>query len=381
MVGARYSLDHPRTGAPLFTPGASRPGSPVRRAGVGRTCSRYLGIVISPHVRNLRDKVGHDLLVLPSAAVLPRDDAGRILLVRQIDTENWATIGGAVEPDESPHDCAVREAKEEAGVTVELGNILGVFGGPEYRATYPNGDESAYVVTVFDATVIKGIPRPDGDETSEAGWFRPEELPLGQMGGLTKALFRDLGLTGVEGASAGQPILVLVTGVQGTGKSTVAGIAANLLGAPLMAHDWAMSGLRPFPEVQEALDAMEPPGHGRVGWSLLRALAQSQLRRGSSVVLDGVARAPQVETLRLLAADEGARFLVIMTECSNLELHRSRVNGRERGIPGWYEFDWSHVEESRKSWNPKMAVDLTVDTTEPLSTIRHVIGDHLAPLK
>jgi len=325
--------------------------------------------------------VGHDLLLLPSTAVLPRDDAGRLLLVRLIDTGNWAAIGGAVEPGESPRDGAVREAEEEAGVSVELGDVVGVFGGPEYRVTYPNGDESAYVVTVFDATVTEGIPRPDGDETSEVGWFRPEELPLGQMGGLTRALFRDLGLTGDEAAIATQPVLVLVTGLQGTGKSTVAGIAATLLGAPLIAHDWAMSGLRPFPEVQAVLDAMEPPGHGRVGWSLLRALAQSQLRRGSSVVLDGVARAPQVETLRLLAAEEGARFLVILTDCSDLELHRSRVDGRERGIPGWYEFDWSHVEASRKSWDPDMSVDLKVDTASHLSTIRRVLGDHLAPLQ
>jgi 8-oxo-dGTP pyrophosphatase MutT (NUDIX family) len=124
--------------------------------------------------------------------VLPRDDDGRILLVRLVDTGKWATIGGAVEPDESPSACAVREAEEEAGITVELGAILGVFGGPDYRVTYPNSDESAYVVTVFHATVIDGTPRPDGDETSEVGWFRPLELPTDQMGRLTKALFRDL---------------------------------------------------------------------------------------------------------------------------------------------------------------------------------------------
>lgn len=62
--------------------------------------------------------------------------------------------------------------------------------------SYPNGDESAYAVTVFDATVIDGTPRPDGDETSDVGWFRHQELPLGQMGGLTKVLFLDLGLGG-----------------------------------------------------------------------------------------------------------------------------------------------------------------------------------------
>jgi 8-oxo-dGTP pyrophosphatase MutT (NUDIX family) len=151
--------------------------------------------MISPHVRDLRAKVGHSLLLLPSTAVLPRDDDGRLLLVRLIDTGNWATIGGAIEVDESPRDSARREAREEAGVDAELGGILGVFGGPDYRVTYPNGDESAYVVTVFDATVIGGTPRPDGDETSEVGWFRSEQLPDAQMGRLTRAIFRDLGFS------------------------------------------------------------------------------------------------------------------------------------------------------------------------------------------
>jgi ADP-ribose pyrophosphatase YjhB (NUDIX family) len=165
---------------------------------VSSASGNYFGGVISPHIRDLRDKVGHDLLLLPSTAVLPRDEAGRLLLVRLIDTGNWATVGGVVEPDESPHECAIREAEEESGVTVRLGRVLGVLGGPEYRVIYPNGDQSAYVVTVFDATVIGGTPRPDGDETSEVAWFEPDALPLDQMGGLARALFRDLGMTGAR---------------------------------------------------------------------------------------------------------------------------------------------------------------------------------------
>lgn len=94
-------------------------------------------------------------------------------------------------------------------------------------------------------------------------------------------------------------------------------------------------------------------------------------------ILNGVARAPQVEALRMLAAQEGARFFVVMTECPDPELHRSHVDGRERGIPDWYEFDWSHVERSRKSRDPDMAVDLKVDTSEPLVAIRGVLGDHV----
>jgi 8-oxo-dGTP pyrophosphatase MutT (NUDIX family) len=138
--------------------------------------------------------VGTDLLVLPSSAVLPRDDEGRVLLVQITDTHEWAAIGGAVEPDESPQACALREAEEEAGVALELGAILAVLGGPEYRMTYPNGDQTSYVTTVFDGRVIRGTPRPDGDETVAAQWWDPSSLPL-QMSFFTRALLHGAGLT------------------------------------------------------------------------------------------------------------------------------------------------------------------------------------------
>jgi ADP-ribose pyrophosphatase YjhB (NUDIX family) len=153
-------------------------------------------MAISPHIRRLRELIGNELLVLPSVAVLPRDEAGRILLVRIIDTGGWATIGGAVEPDESPAEAAVRETQEEAGVTVRLDPVLAVLGGPEYRVTYPNGDRACYVVTVFGARVTSGTPRPDGDETSAVQWWDTDRLPLGEMGSLTRALLRDAGVTG-----------------------------------------------------------------------------------------------------------------------------------------------------------------------------------------
>ncbi|HTT87328.1 MAG TPA: NUDIX domain-containing protein, partial [Acidimicrobiales bacterium] len=94
-------------------------------------------MAVSPHIRRLRQAVGHDLLVLPSVAVLPRDGGGRLLLVRIVDTGEWAVIGGAVEPDEAPEEAARREAREEAGVEVALRGIVAVLGGPEYRMTYP----------------------------------------------------------------------------------------------------------------------------------------------------------------------------------------------------------------------------------------------------
>jgi predicted kinase len=161
-------------------------------------------------------------------------------------------------------------------------------------------------------------------------------------------------------------VLVLVTGLQATGKSTMAEVVARELGAPALGHDWAMSGLRPYPQIQATLDAMDPPGHRGVGWSLLWALARSQLRLGSAVVLDGVAREPEVEGTRRVAREEGAPCLVVMTTCADLDLHRDRVEGRRRNIPHWYELDWDHVSASRSSWNPPRGVDLVLDAAEPI---------------
>jgi ADP-ribose pyrophosphatase YjhB (NUDIX family) len=152
-------------------------------------------MAIAPHIRRIRELVGHELLVLPSAAVLPRDPDGRILLVRIIDTGQWAVIGGAIEPDESPEDAAVREAEEEAGVRVSLGRILGVLGGPDFRITYPNGDQTSYVSIVFDATVVGGSPTPDDDETSEVRWWAADHLPSDEMSSFTRALLRAVGVS------------------------------------------------------------------------------------------------------------------------------------------------------------------------------------------
>lgn len=147
-----------------------------------------LDMAISPYIAQLRRKIGTDLLLIPTVAVLPRDSAGRILLVRDLETGWWVSIGGCIEPDETPQQAARREAGEEAGVTIGLGRLLTTVGGPDYRLTYPNGDQVACVSLVYEATIESGNPRADGEETSEVGWFHPDSLAALEVNHFTRQL-------------------------------------------------------------------------------------------------------------------------------------------------------------------------------------------------
>lgn len=138
-------------------------------------------MALSPYLRSLRARIGHDLVQLPSIAVMLFDGEGRLLLVRSSDTGEWQTVGGAIDPDEAPAAAALREAREETGLEVELVRLIGVYGGPLFRLTYPNGDVCSYTAIVFEGRVAGGSARPDGEETSELGWFLAEEaagLPM-----------------------------------------------------------------------------------------------------------------------------------------------------------------------------------------------------------
>jgi 8-oxo-dGTP diphosphatase len=78
---------------------------------------------------------------------------------------------------------------EEAGVTVQLDRVRTVVGGSQFRMSYPNGDLVSYVSTVFDAQVVDGEPRADGEETSQVAWFTAEELLDARLTPFTLALF------------------------------------------------------------------------------------------------------------------------------------------------------------------------------------------------
>jgi 8-oxo-dGTP pyrophosphatase MutT (NUDIX family) len=141
---------------------------------------------ISPHIRAIRSKIGNDLIMLPSVAIMLFDSKGRLLLAKDAASGLWMTIGGAIEPDETPADAAVRECWEETGLLVEPTSLLGIFGGPEFRVTYLNGDVTSYVVSAFVARKIGGDASPDGLEASALCFASRDEAATLPMGPLTR---------------------------------------------------------------------------------------------------------------------------------------------------------------------------------------------------
>lgn len=112
-----------------------------------------------------------------------------MLLVRHAGHgDGWGVLGGAVEPGESPT-AAVREAREEIGVDVQLVRLLDVLGGPDYEVSYPGGDRVAYVTAVYEARVAGGSPVVSDGQLSELAWFGTRDLPGLGLSRFARALF------------------------------------------------------------------------------------------------------------------------------------------------------------------------------------------------
>jgi 8-oxo-dGTP pyrophosphatase MutT (NUDIX family) len=129
---------------------------------------------MSDFYRNLRTKIGPELLLIPAVAAVIRDDEGRIL-VQQKHDGSWSLPAGAVEPGETPSRALVREVREETGLRVRPARVAGVVGGRACRVQYPNGHEVEYVVTVFDCAVVGGALLEMGEETLRLAFLSQDQ--------------------------------------------------------------------------------------------------------------------------------------------------------------------------------------------------------------
>lgn len=168
------------------------------------------------------------------------------------------------------------------------------------------------------------------------------------------------------------PRLVVVSGLPGTGKSTIAELAARILACPLVSKDLIEATLWRSGIGAEA-------GSGWAAYELMTTLAEGQMRLGQSAVLDSVATYERIRARwRALAAEAGASFQVVECVCSDDALHRTRLDVRVRGIPGWYEIDWAQVERTRTNFEPWSEPRLVLDAAMPLSQNVEALRAHLA---
>lgn len=129
------------------------------------------------YTRWLRSYVGHQRILQVRACGFTRDDQGAVLLCRRADVMLWDVPGGTIGLSEVPARGMVREVQEETGLRVEPTRLIGVYGGPDYHWTYPNGDQAQILTIFFAARIVGGALRPTGHENVNVAFFPPERLP------------------------------------------------------------------------------------------------------------------------------------------------------------------------------------------------------------
>jgi ADP-ribose pyrophosphatase YjhB (NUDIX family) len=134
---------------------------------------------------------------LPAAAVIverpgPGGSASILLLRRAVDPGNgdWDLPAGYLEPGESAEEGALREAREEAGLEVELVELVGV-----YTSRPANAVSTVYLASALDPAA----PVVMDHESSAFAWVERSELD----GWLPRMAFRSMSLA-VQDWAAGR---------------------------------------------------------------------------------------------------------------------------------------------------------------------------------
>jgi predicted kinase len=154
-------------------------------------------------------------------------------------------------------------------------------------------------------------------------------------------------------------MLIIVGGLPGTGKSTLAHAVGDRIGGVVLNRDVIEASLWRS-GIGRELESR------RVANDLIRALADDLLGQSRPVILDAVfGPREQRNQLVAVATDRGVPHRLLECVCPDEVLHRSRIEGRVRGIEGWHELEWSDVQATRGRYEVWDDDRLVLDATEP----------------
>lgn len=127
------------------------------------------------YIHWLRSKVGHERIILTFVGGCIFNEKGEVLLQRRGDSGRWGFPGGAIEPGESIQQAAVREVKEETGLDVEVGRLIGIY--TDCDMEYPNGDKAHSICIGVEFKMLGGQLACDDAETLALQYFPLDEMP------------------------------------------------------------------------------------------------------------------------------------------------------------------------------------------------------------
>ena len=101
---------------------------------------------------------------------------GRVVLIRRGQAPllgEWSLPGGVLECGETLREAAVREVREETGLIVQAGDLLGVY----ERVTRGDDGRVRYHYVLIDFLCVPaGGQLHAGSDAADASWFSPQEL-------------------------------------------------------------------------------------------------------------------------------------------------------------------------------------------------------------
>lgn len=129
------------------------------------------------YIMNLRKYVGHEPLIGLGATTLVFNDKKELLLNLRTDTNTWGIPGGSMELYETIEETAVRELKEEAGISADELELVTILSGKEYYFEYPNGDKMCTVIVLFKVLNYTGDIKVADNESKQLRFFSLDNLP------------------------------------------------------------------------------------------------------------------------------------------------------------------------------------------------------------